>query len=423
MHTPIRHATVFSFLFITAFLGAALVLLPSARAQGVTVIAETSFEEPAAAGGQYTDTGDPLVDHDLVNNPGEPLVDFTSTGSEIGFDSRYVNTRDSDGLTDGDFVGVTDFTGTVGSFTDGSQGFQISDPDGKMVTEFDPVDLTGTTAPYVALDVFIQDTGYEDTDQLRIFATDGTQEIDLINLTGAELEGRGTWEFIQADLAPLVGTSVTLVFELDANSGSEAVYIDNVQFSSDGPLPVELAAFTAARSEDGALLEWTTTSETGNAGFDVQHQQPGAERWESLGFVDGAGTTRESRAYRFRVGPLSAPGIHRFRLRQVDVDGTESLSGVRSIEVQPASVLTVIGPNPIRSGRPVEALVRPNRTQAVQLALYNVLGQKVQVGLDETVGASPRRVSIPTTGLASGIYFLRLQGDQGVQTRKLTIVR
>jgi len=423
MYKPIRQAAAFILFFISAFLGTALTLLPSAQAQGVTVIAETSFEEPAAVGGQYTDTGDPAVDHDLVNNTGEPLVDFTSTHSEIGFDSRYVNTRNSNGLTDGDFVGVTNFTGTVGSFTDGSQGFQISDPDGKMVTEFDPVDLTGTTAPYVALDVFIQDTGYESTDQLRIFATDGTQEIDLINLTDAELEGRGTWEFIQADLTPLVGSSVTLVFELDSNSSSEAVYIDNVQFSSDGPLPVELAAFTAARAGNGALLEWTTTSETGNAGFDVQHQQPGAKRWVSLGFVDGAGTTSEAQSYRFQVGELSAPGIHRFRLRQVDVDGTESLSDTRRIEVRPASVLTVTGPNPIRSGRPVEALVRPSRAQAVQLALYNVLGQQVRVGLSETIGASPVRVSIPTAGLASGIYFLRLQKEQGVETRKLTIVR
>ena len=422
MYKLIRRATPFTLLFIAVFLGTALTLLPSARAQGVTVIAETSFEEPGT-GGRYTDTGDPLVDHDLVNNPGEAPVDFTSTGGEIGFDSRYVNTRDSEGLTDGDFVGVTDFTGTVGSFTDGSQGFQISDPDGKMVTEFDPVDLTGTTAPYVALDVFIQDASYESTDQLRIFATDGTQEIDLINLTDAELEDRGTWEFIQADLAPLVGSSVTLVFEFDANASSEAVYIDNVQFSSDGPLPVELAAFTAARSEDGALLEWATTSETGNAGFDVQHQQPGATRWVSLGFVDGAGTTPEAQSYRFRVGQLSDPGIHRFRLRQVDVDGTESLSDTRQVEVRPASALTVMAPNPIRSGRPIEAMVRPNRPQTVQLALYNVLGQQVRAGLDGNVGASPLRITIPTGGLASGIYFLRFQGEEGVETRKLTIVR
>ena len=68
---------------------------------------------------------------------------------------------------------------------------------------------------------------------LRIYATNGTQSVDLVNLSGDDLEGRGTWEFAQADLNSFVGSSVTLVFELDANTGSEAVYIDNVRFSSE----------------------------------------------------------------------------------------------------------------------------------------------------------------------------------------------
>ena len=110
-------------------------------ASAQTIIAETSFEAPAAVGGKYTDTGDQGTDHDLVNNSGEPLVDFDGGGGEIGFDSRYVNTRNGEGLAD-DFVGVTGSTSDVGSYTDGSQGFQIRDPDGKMVTEFDPVDLS-----------------------------------------------------------------------------------------------------------------------------------------------------------------------------------------------------------------------------------------------------------------------------------------
>jgi hypothetical protein len=80
------------------------------------VIAHTSFEEPAT-GGKYTDTGDAGTDHPPFNNPGEAPVNYTSTGGELGFSSTHCNTRD--------YVGVTDFTGVVGAFPDGSQGFQI----------------------------------------------------------------------------------------------------------------------------------------------------------------------------------------------------------------------------------------------------------------------------------------------------------
>ena len=86
---------------------------PSAHA---AIIAFTSFEDPAAIGGTYTDTGSASVDHDLVNNPGQPLVDFTATGNELGFNAVYLNTRSGPGLTDGDFVGVTSFDNLTGRF-------------------------------------------------------------------------------------------------------------------------------------------------------------------------------------------------------------------------------------------------------------------------------------------------------------------
>ena len=392
-------------------------------ASAQTIIAETSFEAPAAVGGQYTDTGDQGTDHDLVNNSGEPLVDFDGGGGEIGFDSRYVNTRNSNGLTDGDFVGVTDFTGAVSSYTDGSQGFQISDPDGKMVTEFDPVDLSSATNPFVALDVFIRDTGYEGTDMLRIYATDGTQSVDLVNLSGDALEGRGTWEFAQADLNSFVGGSVTLVFELDANSGSEAVYIDNVRFSSDQPLPVELVDFTTQVDDDAARLLWRTSSETNNAGFDIRHRAPNASGWATLGFVDGAGTTTETTTYQFETSTL-APGAHQFQLRQVDLDGTATLSEVQEIRIRQRALLRVSSPNPVVAGAPLQVSARVDRQASVELALYDVHGRRVRlVHRGSAAVATPMRATVSTDGLASGLYFLRLQGNGVHAVEKITIVR
>ena len=402
------------------------------QAQTVTVIAETSFEDPAAVGGQYTDTGDPLVDHDLVNNTGEPLVDFTPTGSELGFDSRYVNTRGSSGLTDGDFVGVTAFTGDVGNYEDGAQGFQISDPDGKMITEIDPVDLTGTTLPYVAVRYFINDTGYESTDSLRISVKlSGGDILDLVALDGDDIDAddgasnanEGQWLFAQQDLSSYVGQSATLVFAVDTNSSTESVYFDQVEFSSDGALPVELTAFNVTVSENTASLDWRTASEQNNAGFEVQHKAAGSTTFARAGFVDGNGTTTQPQAYRFEVSGLT-PGTHTFRLKQVDFDGTESFSPAQEVTVRTGETLAIQGPNPMRGNQQARLVVQVDAEQPVDVALYNVLGQRVATLFTGTAAPqAPAEATLSTDRLASGVYFVRVVGASVQATEQITVVR
>ena len=214
-------------------------------------IAYTSFEEPTNVGGLYTDTGDPAVDHPLVNNPGEPDVNYTSTGGEIGFSSYYYNTRNDVGLTDGDYVGVTNYTGTVGSYPDGSNGFEFSDTDGKMTVTFDAVSLTGASSPQISVQYFVQSTGYESDDVIRIWVVvDGGTELDLLNTTGSDIDDlniEGAWKTLTQDLTGY--TTATLKVEMDCNSGSEALYIDNIMFVDNVNTQVQFASETATVNE------------------------------------------------------------------------------------------------------------------------------------------------------------------------------
>lgn len=213
----------------------------------VAQVASTSFEEPAIFTVQYLDTDDPNTAHDLVDNPDEPFVNWDQTGSELGFDSSYEPyDTPSVGLTDGDFVGVNDFTAQVGAYTDGDQGFQISDVDGNFILEFDEVDLTGAQSPTISLDLFINDEGYEGdgtvneegSDRIRIYIDDITNgtEIDLLDSTGRDIDDLtevtlGQWNTLSATLAP--NSTVELVIEVRCNASSEAFYIDNVVFGAE----------------------------------------------------------------------------------------------------------------------------------------------------------------------------------------------
>jgi len=198
------------------------------------------------------------------------------------------------------------------------------------------------------------------------------------------------------------------------------------RFGSDSPsnpLPVELTAFTASRDGRDALLTWTTASETNNAGFEVQHQQPQGASYATAGFVEGAGTTTQPQSYRFRVTDLG-PGTHRFRLRQVDIDGTETLTEPVTVTVEAARrlALTATGPNPVRHRTQFAFTVQ--QQGAATVALFNMLGQQVQ-----TLYAGPatpgerRTVDVSAQSLASGVYFVRLRAPSGTRTQRIVVVR
>jgi hypothetical protein len=165
-----------------------------------------------------------------------------------GFNARY-EPYDTPGvgLSDGDPVGVTDEPPTNSDpYTDGAQGYQISDVDGNFILEFDPV-ATGSGSNEVSIDYFIAETGYEGdgtsntsgSDRLRIYVKDLTNstETDILNTTGSDINDlgiEGSW--ITGSVSLPSNIDAQLVIEARTNSGTEAFFFDHVVF--DGSLNV-----------------------------------------------------------------------------------------------------------------------------------------------------------------------------------------
>jgi hypothetical protein len=195
-----------------------------------------------------------------------------------------------------------------------------------------------------------------------------------------------------------------------------------VMASDTQSLPVALAAFTARSQGEEVVLEWRTASETNNAGFSVQHQRPGARLWESAEFVESrapGGTTTELQRYRYLLRDAS-PGTHRFRLRQVDLDGTARLSDPvqATVDLQEALRLDAPTPNPARETAQLSYAVG-ERTQAT-LDLYNVLGERVSTVY---AGTQLYTARIDVSALSSGVYMLRLTAGGQSATQRLVVVR
>ena len=208
-------------------------------------------------------------------------------------------------------------------------------------------------------------------------------------------------------------------------SGSrDEIALDSLRltFNPATPIPVELASFDAVADGQAASLTWATASETNNSGFAVQHRAPQSSTWREAGFVDGHGTTTQPQRYTFSTGTLD-PGTHRFRLRQVDVDGASTLTKPREVLIT-TSPLTLVGPNPMRSGETAEVLIQPEAAQTVDVAVFDVLGRRVATLYSGPASeAKPKRVPLSTDGFASGRYFIRATGPSLNQTQSISVVR
>lgn len=196
--------------------------------------------------------------------------------------------------------------------------------------------------------------------------------------------------------------------------------------SASASLPVELVGFTAVQKKAAVALRWMTASETNNTGFYVEHAAPTGpdSAWADLGFVEGAGTTHERTAYRFETDEL-AVGTHRFRLKQVDVDGTVAYSEEITTEVKLAGTYKLVTyPNPFTQRATIELAVQEE--QDVRVRVYDVIGRHVATLYDSRVPSHETKHLALDAGqyrLGSGLYFIRIVGEHFAGTRRITIVR
>jgi hypothetical protein len=177
------------------------------------------------------------------------------------------------------------------------------------------------------------------------------------------------------------------------------------------PLPVELTGFEARRQNQEAELSWTTASEKDNRGFEVQLSTDGRE-FRPLHFIIPASPNSSSpRSYGYTDREAGKQGLRYYRLRQIDLNGQEAFSPVRSLrfeEKAPASLSA--SPNPFRQQLALR-LYSPLANPAVVLTLTDASGRSVhKQPLNLPAGSSQLELR-ELAGLPAGVYLLHLTLD------------
>jgi hypothetical protein len=185
-------------------------------------------------------------------------------------------------------------------------------------------------------------------------------------------------------------------------------------------VPVELISFIARVSSGNITLNWSTSTETNNKGFEVE-KLFGSE-WTGIGFVEGNGTTTEQKSYSFRDENLDA-GNYKYRLKQIDFDGTFEYSNIVEADVKTPTEfeLSQNYPNPFNPSTVISYQLPVSSN--VTLKIYDILGNKISTLVNEEKSAGEYEITFNATGLPSGIYFYKLTSGEYNQSRKMLLIK
>lgn len=219
-----------------------------------------------------------------------------------------------------------------------------------------------------------------------------------------------------------------------SDSGSYTVTnpdaLDRLKFVAyyDGSVPVELVSFSASISGPSIVLNWKTASEINNYGFEIQRKSQNSD-WKKIGFVNGAGTTSDSKSYTFTDVEIES-GLYSYRLKQIDFDGKFGFSNVIEVEAD----LTINDyrlfqnyPNPFNPSTTIKYSLPAEGN--VKLSVFNTIGQELETLVSEYQSAGTYEILWNADQFTSGVYFYKFEvtGKDGAlvnkEMKKLVLIK
>lgn len=172
-------------------------------------------------------------------------------------------------------------------------------------------------------------------------------------------------------------------------------------------LAVEMLSFSASVINHSVVLNWSVASESQNKGWAIERLSPNSNVRETIGFVNGRGSSNESAAYRFTDKGVGK-GTYQYRLKQINFDGSSNYSSVRSVDVGEANAVALeVYPVPVVAGSTARYTL-PDKAK-VTIRLFNAAGQFMATLIDKESDAGQYRLVLPDELFPTkGVYVLRL---------------
>jgi hypothetical protein len=178
--------------------------------------------------------------------------------------------------------------------------------------------------------------------------------------------------------------------------------------SINSPLPITLISFTAQCRENDILISWSTASEINSDYFVLERSKDGF-KWDSITTIKAAGTSNSIQNYSF-TDKSNTEGTIYYRLRQVDMDGTEELYGPISSKCLNKENKFSIYPNPASNSFTIQLSEYGNNGNAL-IEIYDHIG-KMMFKQEIKLTNNTYTLYFQNENLPKGIYFVRLANTE-----------
>ncbi|MGW8123325.1 SdrD B-like domain-containing protein [Roseivirga echinicomitans] len=180
-------------------------------------------------------------------------------------------------------------------------------------------------------------------------------------------------------------------------------------------LPITLISFSGNSRGDHNELNWTTVSEINNSLFRIDRSADG-ETFETVGYKDGAGTTKSTIDYLFRdYEPLK--GKNYYRLIDIDNNGVENVSEMILVNYYKRSDIEVKAyPNPIRRGETLY-LSLDQEAELGLIKMHQINGTEVLIQTERTGD----RLAINSPQVNQGVYLLSVMVNGQLHKFKIVV--
>lgn len=198
-----------------------------------------------------------------------------------------------------------------------------------------------------------------------------------------------------------------------------AAYVD-VQLITTST-PVELLSFNAVAQNNKVKLNWSTSTEKNNKGFEIQRRYFRDSKFDLVTFISGNGTTTERKDYSFSEN-LTLAGKYYYKLYQVDLDGSRTLVGEAETNASPSEFsLSQNYPNPFNPSTSINFSIPVSGN--VTIKLYDLLGTEVKTLINENKEEGLYTYLLNASELPSGMYIYKIQVGNYSDSKKLMLLK